>query len=307
MRLEIRHLELLLAVERAASISGAARALGTDQGGVSRALHRIEEHVGSPVFHRGPDGVRPTATGREVLERARTAVAGLARLQDRSERRGELRVAVWDAQPDFVVELEELRPGLVVATTAMEGDDALDSLLSGGSDAVVSWPTPHNPQPQRDGVTSVEVRRTSLVVALPADHPLAAAAVVDLHDLRDADWVAHDSADYLRFLQHECRAVGGFEPRVRHRGTEDVGRMLREGRGVGLGMDLSTLAPDCVLRPYTGATPWPVRVHHVRGRADEAVVADLVEAVRRAARTSAAEFARYAARFPGYAPWVPAP
>lgn len=307
MRLEIRHLELLLAVERAASISGAARALGTDQGGVSRALQRIEDHVGSPVFDRGPDGVRPTATGRDVLERARAAVAGLTRLQERPARRAELRVAVWDAQPEFVAELEELRPGLAVATTAMDGDEALDSLLSGESDAVVSWPTPHNPQPLRDGVTSVEVHRTSLVAALPAGHRLAAAAVVDLRDLRDADWVAHDSAEYLRFLQHECRTVGGFEPRVRHRGTDDVGRMLREGRGVGLGMDVSTLAPDCVLRPYAGATPWPVRVHHVRGRVDAAVVAALVDAVRRAARTSAEGFARYAARFPGYAPWVTAP
>lgn len=304
MRLESRHLELLLAVERAESISGAARALRTDQGNVSRSLQRIEEHLGTPVFHRGPDGARPTASGLEVLERARTALTGLARLQDPPATRTGLHVAVWDALTDFVGELQELRPELTVATSALEGDEALDSLLAGTSDLLVAWPTPHNPQPQRTGVTAVEATRQSLVAALPATHRLAGADVVDLRDLHDEDWVVHDSPEYIRFLQHECRTVGGFEPRIRHRGVEDVGRMLREGRGVGLGMDLSTLAPDCVLRRYAGATQWPVHVHYLRERIDEPLAADVVKAVRRGARASAEEFAAYAARFPGYAPWA---
>jgi molybdenum-dependent DNA-binding transcriptional regulator ModE len=77
MRLEVRHLEVLLAIEEAGSISGAARRLGIDQPHVTRQLRRIEQRLGTEVFVRTTKGVKATATGLRVLGLARRALSAI--------------------------------------------------------------------------------------------------------------------------------------------------------------------------------------------------------------------------------------
>src|SRR5690606_13831307 len=77
----------ILAIARAGTLSGAARALGLNQSTVSRRLQAIERDAGERLFVRGGDGgLEPTALGqrlvgaaeemRTAFETARAALSG---------------------------------------------------------------------------------------------------------------------------------------------------------------------------------------------------------------------------------------
>lgn len=63
-------LRLLLAIARAGSLSGAARALQVNHSTVFRRLQAAEAALGVRVFERGAEGYRPTLEGEEIVRHA---------------------------------------------------------------------------------------------------------------------------------------------------------------------------------------------------------------------------------------------
>src|SRR3954469_23971871 len=74
MELGLRHLQVVVAVAEAGSISRAAAALRIAQSGLTAQLGRIEREFGAPLFHRRPHGVEPTELGAHVLLGARALI-----------------------------------------------------------------------------------------------------------------------------------------------------------------------------------------------------------------------------------------
>ena len=71
---DLNLLKVLNAVERAGSVTGAARALGVGQPAVSQALGRLRETLKDDLFVRGPEGMTPTPRMRELIGPIRTAL-----------------------------------------------------------------------------------------------------------------------------------------------------------------------------------------------------------------------------------------
>lgn len=63
-------IKVFLAVARAGSLGGAARALGQTQPTMGRRLTAFEARLGQPLFQRGRAGFLPTALGEQVLAHA---------------------------------------------------------------------------------------------------------------------------------------------------------------------------------------------------------------------------------------------
>lgn len=74
-RLRLRHLPLLLALERQRSVSRVAAELNLSQPAVTKALREIEDIFMTPLFTRTRNGLEPTATGAAVLSHARMTMA----------------------------------------------------------------------------------------------------------------------------------------------------------------------------------------------------------------------------------------
>ncbi|HVR51243.1 MAG TPA: LysR family transcriptional regulator [Pseudorhodoferax sp.] len=64
-------LRALVAVVDHGSFRGAARVLSLSQTALTKALHELERDLGTVLLERGPQGVRPTPMGAELLPRAR--------------------------------------------------------------------------------------------------------------------------------------------------------------------------------------------------------------------------------------------
>lgn len=78
----IQQLEYILEVNRAGSMSRAAKNLFVSHSSVSNSVAALEEELGFPIFERNYQGVVPTARGHEVLEHAAQVCEHLRRMRD---------------------------------------------------------------------------------------------------------------------------------------------------------------------------------------------------------------------------------
>ena len=81
--MNLRHLEILEAVARAGTFTGAAQKLFLTQSAVSHAVAELERQAGAPLFDRMPRGVRLTPCGTLLLEEARGILAACRELEGR--------------------------------------------------------------------------------------------------------------------------------------------------------------------------------------------------------------------------------
>jgi molybdate transport repressor ModE-like protein len=81
MRLEIRHLELVVAIAESGSLGRAAARLHLSRPAVTTQLKRIETFVGGALFIRSTGGVFPTHTGAELVREARRLLHQFTALQ----------------------------------------------------------------------------------------------------------------------------------------------------------------------------------------------------------------------------------
>ena len=166
-------LQTFLAVYRAGSVTGGARAAHLSQPTVSQQLRALESHLGRPLFVRRPRGVTPTAAGHElaaatgphlevvdaVLAATRGGAgarpAGLVRLGGPSELLGALVVPALAGALDG-----RLRLRIHVGLT----DPLLELLAAGDLDLVVA-----TTRPRAAGVQFERLYREEFVlVAAPA-------------------------------------------------------------------------------------------------------------------------------------------
>jgi DNA-binding transcriptional LysR family regulator len=68
MRLELRQLRHLLALNKYRSFARAAEALGLTQPALTRSIQTLEEHVGARLFDRDRSRVEPTVVGTRLIQ-----------------------------------------------------------------------------------------------------------------------------------------------------------------------------------------------------------------------------------------------
>lgn len=97
-------LRIFLAVARAGSLRGAARALGVNHATVNRRLGLLEQRLNTRLFERRPDGLTPTQAGEELFASAERIEDEMSAVQER--------VAGREALPAGLVRLS-LPPALM--------------------------------------------------------------------------------------------------------------------------------------------------------------------------------------------------
>lgn len=75
MKLDLRQLRHVLAIDRHRSFARAAEAIGLTQPALSRSIQALEESIGARIFDRDRARVEPTAVGARLIEQAEPLVA----------------------------------------------------------------------------------------------------------------------------------------------------------------------------------------------------------------------------------------
>ncbi len=175
--LDLNLLRVFDAVYRERNATRAARRIGLSQPAVSNALSRLRAQIRDPLFHRAPEGLRPTARADALAEPVRCALALLEEALDGpefrpAETRREFRVAAVDYAaavllPRVVRRLADEAPGARLIVRPSIGR-TLDLLDEGEVDVGLLI---RSAPPER--FEAEPLMRDSYVAVMRPDHPLA--------------------------------------------------------------------------------------------------------------------------------------
>lgn len=262
-------LRVVRAVSDFGSITRAAESLGYSQPAISQHLRRLESRIGMPLISRAGRGVRLTEAGRILARHAQTVTTALeaaaGELADlRGLRTGRVRLAGFPSAsasivPRLLSTMDTEHPGISISYLEAEPPEAVAAVRENTADLAITFSYPGDRMdPHREtarGLAVAPLWRDEMFVALPAAHPLAGNASVDLADLADAAWIG----GCVRCRGHllELTATSGYTPRIVYE-TDNflaVLRMVAEGGSVALLPALAVASAGAVegvvLRPTT--------------------------------------------------------
>jgi LysR family transcriptional regulator, regulator for metE and metH len=238
MKLDIRHLKLIVAVTEEKSVTKAGERLHLTQSALSHQLRDIEERLGTPLFLRLNKRMIPTQAGERLLSSARHVLDELKQAEDEvaqmaAHKRGTLRISTqcytcYHWLPEKLKHFSQRFPDIEVKIVLEATRQPLQALLSGKLDlAVVS-------SVERDKrLLYKPLFKDEMVAIMPPDHPLAAKPYWRARDFAEQHLFLHvlpkDSDLFQRFF-----VPAGITPaRVSQvQLTEAIFEMVKAGLGV---------------------------------------------------------------------------
>jgi DNA-binding transcriptional LysR family regulator len=269
--LDLRLLETFREVAARGSFSAAAEALAFTQPAVSQHIARLEKQLGTRLFDRDARRVTPTRAGATLLRHAETLLEAARRAEADTRAAAGLHVpevhigsfatAASGLVPMALQELRSSHPALRPRLSIVEDDPALDELAAGRLDLALLIGSDLDPAPVRAGITAEVVLDDPMLVALPAGHPLAHRAVVELEELRDEPWLLTCVGGTCEDTNIVLRACfnAGFEPNIEFESEEYNALLGLTSSGMGIALIPSLAASsaprDVVVRPIAGDGP----------------------------------------------------
>jgi LysR family transcriptional regulator, cyn operon transcriptional activator len=176
--MELRHLRYFVAMVDAPTMGQAAEQVFVTQSTLSHQLAQLEEELGVALFERIGRKLRITDAGRELLGHARGVLAQVeegkrAVLRSRGTTGGNLRVGVIHSfvtglMPQVAATFLKEHPGVSLQVAELTGVDIESQVAEGSLDLGVAFHPPLS-----DGVMGERLFDDTLVLAVPATHPLA--------------------------------------------------------------------------------------------------------------------------------------
>jgi len=196
--LELRHLRYLAAVAEAGTFTRAAERLFIAQPTLSQQIGRLEQLVGTPLLHRGRDGVRLTAAGAVLLDAARDVLAAVDHAVSQTRQaaglgRPRLRVVLPADLPDSLAvqtasRLRSAADSAQVVITWMDTplDAEFSPIRQHRADAGLGWLTA-SPDTLPAPLDAMSLGQFEPEVWIPRSHPAARRGVIGLDELASMD------------------------------------------------------------------------------------------------------------------------
>jgi DNA-binding transcriptional LysR family regulator len=266
--MELRHFRYFLAVAEELHFTRAALRLGISQPPLSQQIKQFEAEVGTALFHRLPHGVALTEAGARLLPDAR-AILRLADEALDSARRaakgetGIIRIGftssasfhpfVTGAIRDYRLAYPDVQLELIEGNTVR----LIELFQAEHLNAAFIRPVPG----ETGGLVSHLLFREEMLVALPADHVLAARDRVALGDLARETFILYPRRNGRALYDDivgSCQAAG-FSPRVGQEAPQMGSTVTLVAAGLGISIVPASMmhlaAPGVTYRPIDGDAP----------------------------------------------------
>lgn len=264
--MDLRHLRYFVAVAEEENIGRAAARLHISQPPLTRQIQQLEEELGVTLFTRTPRGMELTQAGELFLEEARNIRALVEQATERTQRAGQGKLgrldvgifgsAILDAIPKLLLAFRNRYPDVKVVLHTMTKAEQIEALrqrrISVGFNRMLA--------PLGD-LDIKQVTTENLLLAVPAEHPLANQPVIRFAELQDHPMVLFPTGARPSFID---KVIGlctdsGFQPQI----SQEVGdavtgvALVAGGFGVCLVPDSATTLqfPGVVYRQLTDTPP----------------------------------------------------
>jgi DNA-binding transcriptional LysR family regulator len=292
---DLRDLACFMEIVERRSFGRAAEALGMTQPALSRRIAGLERAVGAALFSREHRQIEVTSAG-EIFAREALAVltqaASAERVLREASRRipGRLKIgtrgsARYVVIPEAIRRFRAEYPDVSVILSDPQIGLQADHLRRGVFDLTVA-----RVPGSLSGLRSEQLRDDPLMVALPREHRLAEAPVIDVGDLSEESFIEfamHRGAGY-RELVREVFASAGFVPTVVQEvdTVDTMALCVAAGLGIALMHDASRELPipGIVYRPLRPETTIPLQAVWRAGD-ENPMIAPFVRYLKEAARS----------------------
>ncbi|WBO22916.1 LysR family transcriptional regulator [Sphingomonas abietis] len=222
--MKFRTLRAFIEVVRQGGFSPAARTLFATQSTVSKAVHQLEQELGTPLLERG--GHRPVLTpaGEAVFRRGAKLLADrddlLGELDEiQGIRRGLLKLGLPPLGSSLLfaplfARFRQRYPGIEIELSEHGSRELEERLRSGALHFAAAI------LPVAAEFDSEPITRQTLMVSLPSDHRLAARSSLRLTDLRDTPFILFDHGFALQRIVLDGCARHHFQPQVAARSSQ---------------------------------------------------------------------------------------
>lgn len=278
--MELRHLRYFLAVAEHLHFRRAANALSTSQPSLSLQIRVLEGELGLRLFERTKRSVRLTAAGTIYAREVRRIMADLETAKRRAIEadrgtRGELILATSIATlmsylPRIVRRFRSAYPDVVLRMRMIHAVELVDALLTRRVQlGFVQVP------PNASPLLSEPIWEHRFVVAIPADHPAAAQASIDLRTLNGERLIAYArtmSASISTEVSALCNEQHFVPVEIEEVSeTESVLGLVACGNGIAIvPAHVQSIAPPGVLfKPLSPASPRRMYISACWHRSDD--------------------------------------
>ena len=265
--MNLRDLRYLVALADTLHFGKAAEACHVSQPTLSAQIKKLEEYLGTPLLERRPRHVALTATGEQVVERARRLlkeaddIREVARA-DRDPMAGRLKVGLIPTIAPYLLprvapRLRRSLPKLNLMLYEYQTAPLLERVRDGELDlAILALPA------DTHGLETRALFGEAFVVAMPARHKLAARKRLRAADLAGEHLLLLEDGHCLRDQALEVCSVAGAVEDVDFRATslETLRQMVAAGLGITLLPRLAAegayaAARGLTTRPFAPPTP----------------------------------------------------
>ena len=241
--MDLRSMQQMIAIAQHGHMTRAAEELGVTQPALSAALRKLEDELGTELFHRTGHGVEPTEAGKVFVEHAKItiraseqtseAVRSLVGLETGSIRVGAGATATGYLLPGAIQAVRSKHPGLRFSIREAGSSAVAQGVLSGELDlGVVTLPIEH---PRADELMIVKEIRDELMLIVPEGHALYGRKTFRWEQLAGEAVIAFEAGSAVRKIIDQSAANHGvsLEVVMELRSIEAIVQMVRANIGVG--------------------------------------------------------------------------
>jgi DNA-binding transcriptional LysR family regulator len=220
---DLRQMEMLVAVVDSGSYSKAGERLHVSHSAIHRQVRLLEAEVGDRIFVQTGKRAKLTATGEILLNlsrRLQQEVSAAQRLiQDRNQlHRGSLRIGTGTTMLVFFLPpvLDQFRkeyPGVEVQVVTGTADNVVEGIQTGQLDVGVILASPEMRPLGRSLVAEV-LYKDEYVLAVSKSHPLAKQKSVSLERLAEYPFITQAKTSHIRRVLERICAEAGIVPKI---------------------------------------------------------------------------------------------
>ena len=238
--MRLRHIEILLAIMRAGTISKAAELLCISQPAMSKALAQTEHSLGFPLFNRAHNRLVPTREAEILFTESNKLQSNIDSLRNLAlnlalQPRGYLRVGCLPSLgisliPEAVQLFRCTHSEVSLRIQTRHTTELMTALFTRDLDIGVAVEPPRSP-----GITAIELGRTALVCVGPPED--TSVEPIAMEEVVTRNWISIGSVDPLgELIRHELemQCLDGHVASIEAQ-TWYVARAL-VARGVGLAL-----------------------------------------------------------------------
>lgn len=233
----------MVEIARFGHMTRAAESLGVSQPALSAAVRKLEDELGTELFHRTGLGVELTEAGKvfveharatiQASEQARDAVRSLVGLETGSIRVGAGATATGYLLPSAIHAVRDEYPGLRFSIREAGSSAVAEGVVSGELDlGIVTLPIVH---PRGDELMVIHEIGDELMLIVPSGHELDGRKSFRWSDLEGEAVVAFEAGSAVREVIDSASSAHGVSLSVvmELRSIEAIVQMVRAGIGVG--------------------------------------------------------------------------